>query len=87
MILYVTQDIDELCAKQSDRKDKTTIWSINAIHQHDIEMDKLCLAVDNYFTLPHTISCLRENGMGIVGTARMRKGWPPPALHETQIRD
>eukprot|EP00957_Ditylum_brightwellii_P140556 10708908-Ditylum_brightwellii.AAC.1 len=50
-------------------------------------MDKFCLAMDNYFTLPHIISYLRENGIGIVGTARMRKGLPPPALQKTQARD
>eukprot|EP00957_Ditylum_brightwellii_P087408 6653410-Ditylum_brightwellii.AAC.1 len=50
-------------------------------------MDKFCLAMDNYFTLPHIISCLKENGIGIVGTVRMRKGWPPHVLQKTQARD
>eukprot|EP00957_Ditylum_brightwellii_P133042 10144651-Ditylum_brightwellii.AAC.1 len=43
--------------------------------------------MDNYFTLPHIISCLREHGKGIVVTVRMRTRWPPPALCKTQARD
>eukprot|EP00957_Ditylum_brightwellii_P141086 10748815-Ditylum_brightwellii.AAC.1 len=51
-------------------------------------MDKFCLAMDNYFTLPHLISCLRKNRIGIVGANYdMRKGWLPPALWKTQARD
>eukprot|EP00957_Ditylum_brightwellii_P004779 364348-Ditylum_brightwellii.AAC.1 len=65
----------------------TTSWSIHATQQHDIEMDKFYLDINNYFILPHIISFIRENGIGIVGTARMRKGWPPPALQKNQARD
>eukprot|EP00957_Ditylum_brightwellii_P042470 3215968-Ditylum_brightwellii.AAC.1 len=50
-------------------------------------MDKSCLTMDNYCTLCHIISCLKENGISIVGTARMRKGWPSPVLQENQARD
>eukprot|EP00957_Ditylum_brightwellii_P045962 3486569-Ditylum_brightwellii.AAC.1 len=39
----------------------------------DTDIEKFCVAVDNYFTLPHVIKHLRKNGIGIVGTARMRK--------------
>eukprot|EP00957_Ditylum_brightwellii_P096204 7328626-Ditylum_brightwellii.AAC.1 len=43
--------------------------------------------MDNYFTLPHVIKYLRKNGIGVVGTVRMRKGWPPPGLHNIQARN
>eukprot|EP00957_Ditylum_brightwellii_P017425 1312325-Ditylum_brightwellii.AAC.1 len=75
MILYVTEVVDRLHNKKIDRKDKTTTKSIHAIQQHDIEMDKFCLVIDNYFTLPHVIRFPRENKIGLVGTSRMRKGY------------
>eukprot|EP00957_Ditylum_brightwellii_P071087 5403024-Ditylum_brightwellii.AAC.1 len=40
--------------------------------------------MDNYFTLPQVIRRLREKVIGVVGKARMRKGWPPPALRTTK---
>eukprot|EP00957_Ditylum_brightwellii_P006067 459599-Ditylum_brightwellii.AAC.1 len=40
--------------------------------------------MDNYFTLPQVIKRLREKGIGVIGMARMRKGWPPQALRKTK---
>eukprot|EP00957_Ditylum_brightwellii_P143904 10965763-Ditylum_brightwellii.AAC.1 len=42
--------------------------------------------MDNYFTLSHAIKHLRENRLGVVGSARMTKGWSPPDLHNTQAK-
>eukprot|EP00957_Ditylum_brightwellii_P113286 8637915-Ditylum_brightwellii.AAC.1 len=49
-------------------------------------MDKFCLVMDNYYTLPQVVKYLRDNGIGVVETARMRKGWPPTGLHKFQAK-
>ena len=38
------------------------------------------IAMDNYFTLPKVIYALRNLGIGIVGTAKYSKAWPPLCL-------
>jgi hypothetical protein len=35
------------------------------------------IAMDNFFTTERVIKMTREKGVGIVGTARNRRGWPP----------
>eukprot|EP00957_Ditylum_brightwellii_P170747 12996419-Ditylum_brightwellii.AAC.1 len=52
----------------------------------DTDMEKFCVAMGNYFTLPHVIKHLRNNGIGAVETARKRKGWPPPGICNTQAK-
>eukprot|EP00957_Ditylum_brightwellii_P068461 5197816-Ditylum_brightwellii.AAC.1 len=47
-------------------------------------MDKFCMAMDNYFTLPQVVKRLRDRGIGVVGTAMMGKGWPAQALRKTK---
>ena len=42
--------------------------------------------MDNYFTLPKVCKKLRDLGIGVLGTARGRDGWPPAELHETTIK-
>ena len=46
----------------------------------DYPMKYFVVAMDNYFALPSVISALRELGIGVVGTSRMRKNWPPTEL-------
>ena len=48
---------------------------------------KFILCMDNYFTLPKVMKKLRELGIGCVGTARARTGWPPAELSKTHIND
>eukprot|EP00957_Ditylum_brightwellii_P183869 14005351-Ditylum_brightwellii.AAC.1 len=43
--------------------------------------------MDNYFTLPNVIKQLRDNGMCVVGTARMRRGWQIHPLQTIQQKD
>ena len=43
--------------------------------------------MDNYFTLPKVINCLKELGVGVVGTARFKKNWPPKHLGDIDQRD
>eukprot|EP00957_Ditylum_brightwellii_P028761 2172425-Ditylum_brightwellii.AAC.1 len=47
-------------------------------------MERICLAVDKYFSLPQVINHLSEKGIGVVGTSRMRKGLSSPALRKIQ---
>eukprot|EP00957_Ditylum_brightwellii_P140426 10699451-Ditylum_brightwellii.AAC.1 len=47
-------------------------------------MDKFCMAMDNFFTLPQAIKRLSEKGVGVGGIARMRNGWPSQVLRKTK---
>lgn len=38
------------------------------------------IAMDNYFTYPKVMSELRARNIGVLGTARNRRGWPPEQL-------
>ena len=82
MILFLIKIIDELKQKQLTRlqnnKEKRNTRQNEETLFEDVKMDKFCLAMDNYFTLPKVLKALREAGIGIVGTARFRgHGWPP----------
>ena len=50
-------------------------------------MTKFFLVMDNYFTLPKLIKSLREKGVGVVGTARFRRNWPPASLRKITLMD
>eukprot|EP00957_Ditylum_brightwellii_P100473 7658487-Ditylum_brightwellii.AAC.1 len=50
-------------------------------------MDAFCLAMDNYFTLLKVIAKLHKIGVGIVGTVRARRGWPPKELSNAIQQD
>eukprot|EP00957_Ditylum_brightwellii_P177296 13506183-Ditylum_brightwellii.AAC.1 len=56
-----------MCVGQSER-------------ETDTETEKFYVTMGNYFTLPHVIKHLRKKGIGVVGTTRMRKGWPHPGI-------
>lgn len=43
---------------------------------------KYCVAMDNLFTTSTAIKNLRECGVGVVGTARARRGWPPKEIRD-----
>jgi hypothetical protein len=86
MVKFITSTVDEFCALQKERFSKKTRAS-HAETEDDIEMEIFCLGMDNYFTLPKVIQGLRDNGIGVVGTARFRKGWPPCALQQIQQKD
>eukprot|EP00957_Ditylum_brightwellii_P036448 2760332-Ditylum_brightwellii.AAC.1 len=82
MVDFVTSVIDRFNDKQDGRMMKKGAQSVEEERKYDMQMDKFCLAMDNYFTLPDVISSLRKKDIGVVGTARMRKGWPPAALQK-----
>eukprot|EP00957_Ditylum_brightwellii_P023743 1791399-Ditylum_brightwellii.AAC.1 len=43
--------------------------------------------MDNYFTVPTVMKCLRDNGIDVVGTERARRGWPSLALQKVEQKD
>ena len=46
---------------------------------------KFIVTVDNYFSLPKVMKKLRYLGIGCLGTARVRQGWPLDELQEQSI--
>lgn len=43
------------------------------------------VAMDNYFTTGNVIKATRERGVGMVGTARHRSGWPPKEMRKIGV--
>lgn len=37
---------------------------------------KYIIVMDNFFTVPSAIKAMRDEGVGFIGTARWRRGWP-----------
>eukprot|EP00957_Ditylum_brightwellii_P145621 11087665-Ditylum_brightwellii.AAC.1 len=87
MVIFVTSIIDTIQSTQTARKKTLTIHVGQSKRETDTDMEKFYVAMDNYFILPHVIKHLRKNGIGVVGTTRMRKGLPPPGLRNTQARN
>ena len=76
MMLHVTSIIDKFRQRQEERVKQytTALRSKSKDQTEDIhyKMDRFCIAMDNYFTLPKVIATLREKGIGVVGTARFK---------------
>ena len=91
MILFVVDIIKKFRSKQKERMSKFKGTRSNSrkdpLQGQDKVMDKFCIAMDNYFTLPKVIKCLRELGVGVVGTARFRRNWPPQFLKDVKQTD
>ena len=87
MILFVVEIINRIKTKQKERISKYNRASRrnnNSEQFDETVMKQFCIAMDNYFTLPGVIAKLREMGIGIVGTARFRRNWPPKKLKEVK---
>ena len=76
MIQFVSKVLNRFRQTQQDRikKFKERNWTRGKFDEtkctdYTHPMKKFCLALDNYFTLPKVILALREQGVGIVGTA------------------
>ena len=41
---------------------------------------KYMITMDNYFTVPDAITGMRDEGIGMVGTSRSRRSWPPESI-------
>ena len=87
MILHVLKIIDRLKSKQKTRIEKherATRNNRRVTFSEDVWQGH-CLAMDNYFTLPKVIKELRDIGVGVVGTARFKRNWPPVELRESTL--
>ena len=75
MIMHVVMVIDKIKDRQTNRimNERCTRGCGNELYGDDRTMDKFCIAMDNYFTLPKVIKALRDKNIGIVGTARFKK--------------
>eukprot|EP00957_Ditylum_brightwellii_P097154 7398937-Ditylum_brightwellii.AAC.1 len=78
MILHVLDIIETLKELQKNRIPKHATRGVG--QRKEATMDTFCLRMDNYFTLPKVIGKLHDIGIGIVGTAQARRGWPPKEL-------
>eukprot|EP00957_Ditylum_brightwellii_P191339 14568899-Ditylum_brightwellii.AAC.1 len=78
MIRHVLDTIDKLKELQKNYIPKHAAQG--AEQRKEAPMDAFCLAMDKYFTLPKVIGKLCDIGIGIVGTAQARRGWPPKEL-------
>ena len=87
MILHLVEVVDRFRDRQQKRlgKYKRVLRSRKGEDDFDEKpMAHFCLAMDNYFTLPKIIQRLRECGIGVVGTARFKRGWPPALLRNVE---
>ena len=89
MILHLCEIIDKFKARQlarirsyprSTRQNSADVFSKK-------QMPTFCIAMDNYFTLPPVIKKLRDKAIGVVGTARFKRNWPPKELKMIDIKD
>ena len=90
MIKHVVSIIDRLKDKQKRRlrsSYRRVSTRTNDAPQFLSEQpqDNLVIAMDNYFTLPKVIAYLREKNIGVVGTARFRRGWPGSELKSIKV--
>ena len=73
--------------KPSGRKVKEkirdTVLECLAVLRRQKNMNYVC-GMDNYFTVPGVPSAMRDMGIGVVGTARMRRGWPPAEFKKVE---
>eukprot|EP00957_Ditylum_brightwellii_P023744 1791400-Ditylum_brightwellii.AAC.1 len=63
MVLFVSSIVDQFREKQRQRKRKLATRASDAERELDVEMEKFCLAMDNYFTVPIIMKCMRDNGI------------------------
>ena len=83
MILFLLSSISELVQKQSkrmhvqDTQRKTRSSNENNNNKDEEKQTNFVIAMDNYFSLPRVIKALRDKGIGIVGTAKYQRAWPP----------
>ena len=83
MIMYLIESISILKGKQLDRikkqEQRKRLRSTSNLIVEQCQTN-FVIAMDNYFTLPKVIQSLRKLGIGVVGTCRFKRGWPPAGL-------
>ena len=87
MVLYLTDVIQKFRDKQAARLGTYQLATRN--NQREIFNEKMSdtfiIAMDNYFTNPKVIHKLRERQIGVIGTARLKRNWPPKELKEVSV--
>ena len=98
MILFLLSSISELVQKQSkrmhvqdtQRKTRSSNENNNNNNNNNKDEEKqtnFVIVMDNYFTLPRVISALCDKGIGIVGTAKYQRAWPPTELKQVSEKE
>ena len=89
MTMFVVSIIERLKEKQQKRirsNYSRVLTRGNDVSSFDesleVPQDKFIIAMDNYFTLPGVIARLRGMNIGVVGTGRFRRNWPPKILRD-----
>ena len=81
--MYLIESISILKGKQLDRikkqEQRKRLRSTSNLIVEQCQTN-FVIAMDNYFTLPKVIQSLRKIGIGVVGTCRFKRGWPPAGL-------
>ena len=85
MIMYVLSVISDLKDVQQNRMKDNRRRTRNNGEFNEIVIEKYCLAMDNYFTLPKIIAKLRDMDVGVVGTARFKRNWPQKEIREVTM--
>ena len=65
---------------QQSKSNKTEVYN-------EPIMNKFIIAMDNYFTLPNVMKRLRALDIGVVGTSRFKRNWPPKELKDIKMED
>ena len=89
MVMYLIQCISALKQKQQDRiRNNSRIRRTRSRSAEEEKInDNFIIAMDNYFTLPKVIKALRDSNIGVVGTARFGRGWPPAELKKISDKE
>eukprot|EP00957_Ditylum_brightwellii_P094198 7171954-Ditylum_brightwellii.AAC.1 len=74
MVQFVSSIVDRFRENQERRLSKLSTKTSDAERDANVAMDKFCLAMDNSFTVPSVMNHLRDKWVGVVGTARARRG-------------
>ena len=77
-------------ANEYENQEEGKIWSVisflvDVLRSPARAGRKFIVTMNNYFTLPKVIMNLRHLGIGCLGTARVRQGWPPLELSKDNI--
>ena len=85
LVLHLAKSIHTLRKKQKDRIKRkqllrTTRSRLRENTNEETLQNNFVITMDNYFTLPKVIKELRAQGIGVVGTAKYQRAWPPVKL-------
>ena len=74
------------CAKKSDSKIAAMLHHVTKFLDDYISKGmEFVITLDNYFTYPKVMKSFRDRKIGMFGTARVKRGWPPAELKEERL--